>query len=66
MYQRKYWKKLGFRTRLGGWTGMAMIVGFRETYLAGAHLVEGDKGECLCQHGGGEILFGEDEGDQNA
>jgi len=43
-----------------------LTVGFPETYLTGAHLVEGDKGKSLCEHGGGEVLFGEDEWDQNA
>lgn len=36
------------------------------TYLAGAHLVERDEGECLRQHGGGQVLLRHDKRDENA
>lgn len=36
------------------------------SYLASAHLVKGDKGECLREHGGREILFGYNERDHDA
>jgi hypothetical protein len=36
------------------------------TYLRGADLVECDKGKSLSHHGGGEVLFGKDKGDQEA
>lgn len=35
-------------------------------YLGGADLVERDKGERLRQHGGGEVLLGDGEGDEQA
>lgn len=36
------------------------------TYLAGAHLVEGDKGERLRQHGPRQVLLGQAQRDQHA
>ena len=48
-------------------SAMCCMDGGREwSYLACAHLVKGDKGKCLREHGGGEILFGRHEGDQDA
>lgn len=37
-----------------------------ETHLAGAHLVKGDKGKRLRQHGRRQILLGHDKRDQDA
>jgi len=58
MYQRKYWaacQNLGRGGRRGRWAD-----------LARANLVESDKGKRLGEHGRGEVLFGEDEGDEDA
>lgn len=59
MYQRKYWAAVS--TREGGGEPGGGV-----TNLTGANLVESDKRKRLREHGGGEILLREDEGDEDA
>ena len=50
MYQRKYYSLIRSRFLNRGEQNM--------TNLAGAHLIEGDKGKCLRKHGRWQVFFG--------